>query len=62
MVNNDEDIVYLHNECVGDDTVYTDYIVSIKIGTIDKTEHKKYEIENDIDPEFHFYNNIKNKC
>lgn len=35
---------------------------TLNFKTFDYTEHKLYEIEKDIDPENHFYNNINNSC
>lgn len=42
--------------------VIHDKYENLNLATFDDAEHKKYEPENNIDSEFHFYNNTDSNC
>lgn len=59
----EEEFVDFGKDCVGDQLHrLSSKYEHLNFKTFDHTEHKMYEIENEIDPENHFYNNINNNC
>jgi hypothetical protein len=61
---NIDDVEFLDDDNVGEVCEYNLYskYEHLNFANFDHTEHKMYEVCNEIDPENHFYNNINNNC
>nr|XP_055059783.1 uncharacterized protein LOC129443303 [Misgurnus anguillicaudatus] len=59
----DGEFVTIHKDCVSDysQNQYCKY-ENLNLKTFNHTDYKMYDIENDIDPENHFYNTVNINC